>query len=55
MKHLFLKFWRDETGTAAIEYGIIAAMISVPLVVGGKAVALAISNTFNQITDAMKP
>jgi hypothetical protein len=30
MKHLVLKFLRDETGTAAIEYGIIAALISVP-------------------------
>jgi pilus assembly protein Flp/PilA len=53
MKHLILKFWRDETGTAAVEYGLVAAMVSVPLIFAGKAVASAISATFNQITEAM--
>jgi len=53
MKDLFVRFWRDETGTAAIEYGIIAAMIAVPLVSSAKGVAVAINVTFAKITAAM--
>jgi pilus assembly protein Flp/PilA len=53
MKDLFVRFWRDETGTAAIEYGIIAAMISVPLVNSAKIVAVAINTTFGKVIAAM--
>jgi pilus assembly protein Flp/PilA len=53
MKTIILRFWRDESGTAAIEYGIIAAMISVPLVNSAQPVAAAINATFEKITAAM--
>jgi len=47
------EFWRDESGTAAIEYGVIAAMISVPLINSAKVVTAAINTIFGTITAAM--
>ena len=32
MKEFILKFWRDESGATAIEYGLIAAGISIAIV-----------------------
>jgi len=54
MRDLIARLARDETGTAAIEYGIVAAMIAVPLTVAARQVALTISGVFDQITDAMR-
>jgi pilus assembly protein Flp/PilA len=53
MRSIFLRFWRDESGTAAIEYGVIAAMISVPLVNSAQPVAAAINATFEKVIVAM--
>ncbi len=53
MKDLFVRFWRDENGTAAIEYGIIAATISVPLAHSAQQVAAAINATFETLIAAM--
>jgi pilus assembly protein Flp/PilA len=53
MKDLFVRWWRDESGTVAIEYGIIAAMIAVPLVHSAQVVAVAINATFETLTAAM--
>jgi pilus assembly protein Flp/PilA len=54
MRDLFARFVRDESGTTAIEYGIVAAMIAVPLVPVARMAGLTISATFNVVTDAMK-
>ena len=54
MKDLIARSVRDETGTAAIEYGVLAALVSVPLISAAKSAGLAINATFHQITDAMK-
>ncbi len=54
MRELIAGFVRDETGTAAIEYGLLAALIAVPLISAAKGVGLAINATFNTIADAMK-
>jgi pilus assembly protein Flp/PilA len=54
MKDLIARFLRDESGTTAIEYGLLAALISVPLVSAARDTGLAISGVFNQITAAMK-
>jgi Flp pilus assembly pilin Flp len=53
MKRLLVRWWKDESGTAAIEYGIIAAMVSVPLVHSAQVVTAAINATFEKLTDAM--
>lgn len=33
MKDQIIKFWRDEEGATAIEYGLIAGLIAVGLIV----------------------
>ena len=32
MKNLVLRFWRDQSGATAIEYGLIAAGISLAII-----------------------
>ena len=54
MNDLIARFVRDETGTAAIEYGVLAAMVCVPLISAARNAGLAICATFNVITEAMK-
>lgn len=44
---LFLsKFWDDESGASAIEYGLIAALIAVALIVSVTSIGTSISNLF---------
>jgi pilus assembly protein Flp/PilA len=43
MKNLFERFAQDESGATAIEYGLIAALISVALITG----ATTLGNTLN--------
>ena len=38
MKTLFARFAKDESGVTAIEYGLIAALIGVVIIVGATAV-----------------
>jgi len=38
MQNLFTRFVKDESGATAIEYGLIAALIAVGMIVGAKAV-----------------
>ena len=49
---------RDERGTTAIEYGLIAALVAVGMLVGLKALGLGNSSswgaTAEKITEAMK-
>ena len=54
IRDLVARFVRDEAGTAAIEYGVIAVLVSVPLIVVAQGVGSAINATFNTLTEAMK-
>ena len=38
------KFWKDETGATAIEYGLIASLIAVAIIGGFSALADAVSD-----------
>ncbi len=52
MKALMLgvkRFLRDEEGVTAIEYGLIAALIAVVLIVGATAAGTALNTLFNNI------
>ncbi len=42
------KFWKDESGATAVEYGLIAALIAVVIVVGATAVG---SSTNGKLSD----
>jgi pilus assembly protein Flp/PilA len=49
------RFLRDEEGATAIEYGIIAGLISIAIVTVLPGVATALRNIFGQITTALTP
>jgi pilus assembly protein Flp/PilA len=44
----------DESGATAIEYGLIAALISVAAIFGLKTVGTTLSGTFTSIDDKLK-
>ena len=49
MRNLFSRFVTDESGATAIEYGLIAAGISVVIITAVKLVGTNLSGTFNNI------
>lgn len=48
------RFIRDESGATAIEYGLIAALISVAAIVALNSLGGELQNTFNTITGQLK-
>ncbi|MAZ18864.1 Flp family type IVb pilin [Oricola sp.] len=46
---MFLRFLKDESGATAIEYGLIAALISVALVAGATTVGSSLNSKFDSI------
>ncbi|MCL6608709.1 MAG: Flp family type IVb pilin [Geminicoccaceae bacterium] len=48
-------FLRDERGATAIEYGLIAALISVAIIAALTTLEGALTSTFNSITEALTP
>ena len=53
MTKMITKFFKDEDGATAIEYGLIAALISVAIIGGAKAVGTNLSTTFSEINSAL--
>jgi pilus assembly protein Flp/PilA len=49
MTNLISRFAKDESGATAIEYGLIAALISVVCIVAFKTVGSNLSNKFTNI------
>lgn len=47
MSKLFSRFAKDESGATAIEYGLIAALISVALIAGASTLGNSLNSTFN--------
>lgn len=50
MTKLFTRFLKDESGATAIEYGLIAALISVALIAGATTLGGALNNQFVNIS-----
>jgi pilus assembly protein Flp/PilA len=50
MSKIFARFMKDESGATAIEYGLIAALISVALIAGATSLGGALDNQFTQIS-----
>jgi pilus assembly protein Flp/PilA len=50
MSAIFARFMNDESGATAIEYGLIAALISVALITGATALGNALNNQFNALS-----
>jgi pilus assembly protein Flp/PilA len=55
MKSLFARFVKDESGATAIEYGLIAAGISVAIITVVKSVGTNLNTTFTSVQDALVP
>lgn len=53
MSKLISRFLNDESGATAIEYGLIAALISVAIIAGATTLGNTLSTTFNSISDKM--
>lgn len=49
MSNLFARFAKDESGATAIEYGLIAALIAVAIIVGATQLGNALNSTFSEI------
>ncbi len=55
MRNLFHRFIADQSGVTAIEYGLIAALIAVVIIVAVTLVGSDLSATFKSIATAMTP
>ncbi|CAN7144986.1 Flp family type IVb pilin [Pararhizobium sp. LjRoot235] len=53
MTKIFARFLRDESGATAIEYGLIAALISVALIAGANTLGGAINDNFEDLGTRM--
>ena len=48
------RFFKDESGATAIEYGLIAALIAVAIITGVTSLGENANNTFNEISTAIE-
>jgi pilus assembly protein Flp/PilA len=53
MKSLFSRFIKDQSGATAIEYGLIAALISVVCITVLTSVGTQLNNKFSQVSNAL--
>lgn len=49
----FMQFMRDDSGATAIEYGLIAALIAVAIIVAVTAVGDSLTATFESVSGAL--
>lgn len=52
--NLIRQFLRDDSGATAIEYGLIAALISVVIITAVTTTGANLTNTFNKVANAVK-
>ncbi len=54
MQNLIARFVKDESGATAIEYGLIAALIAVGIIVSARALGTQIATTFEAVATGMR-
>ncbi|MGO9359454.1 MAG: Flp family type IVb pilin [Xanthobacteraceae bacterium] len=54
MKNLLARFVKDESGATAIEYGLIAAGISLAIIAAVNSLGTALSSKFAAISSSLK-
>lgn len=54
MKNLFVRFMKDNSGATAIEYGLIAAGISVAIIAVVQGLGSKLNTTFSSVSSALK-
>jgi pilus assembly protein Flp/PilA len=50
MKSLMNRFAKDQSGATAIEYGLIATLIGVAIILGATALGIQLNSVFNGIS-----
>lgn len=53
MNSLIRLFQSDESGATAIEYGLIASLIGVAIIVGATALGVSLNSTFQGVSSLM--
>jgi pilus assembly protein Flp/PilA len=51
--NFFKSFFKNESGATAIEYGLIAALVSVVAITAFRAVGAGLTNTFNSVANSL--
>jgi pilus assembly protein Flp/PilA len=54
LKHLFLRFLANQSGATAIEYGLIAAGISLAIIAAVNGLGSTLSTSFTTINNSLK-
>ena len=54
MKSFVLRFWWDQSGATAIEYGLIAAGISLAIIAAVNGLGTNLSGVFTSINNSLK-
>lgn len=54
MTKIFARLMKDESGATAIEYGLIAALISVALITGATALGGSLNNQFQALSGKLE-
>jgi pilus assembly protein Flp/PilA len=54
MKNLVARFLKDESGATAIEYGLIAAGISLAIIAAVNSLGTSLSSKFSAISSSLK-
>jgi pilus assembly protein Flp/PilA len=54
MRHLLVSFRQDQTGATAIEYGLIAAGISIAIIAVVLGIGTDLNTTFGDVSSAVK-
>ncbi len=55
VNRIFTRFVRDESGATAIEYGLIAGLLSVVIITAVTLVGTNLDATFNAVATALTP
>ena len=53
MSNILIRFWNDETGATAIEYGLIAALVSVAAIGALTSLGGNLNTMFGTVSNAM--
>lgn len=51
MLHCFIRFFKDENGATAVEYGLIVGVISAAIIGGGTTICSTINAVFQFLAD----
>jgi pilus assembly protein Flp/PilA len=54
MKNLLTSFAKDDSGATAIEYGLIASLISVAIIAAATTLGSNVGKTFKKVADNVK-